>query len=380
MTWAPWRALSEVAKIEFGERVTRRLHGGTKFPVFGGGGETFRIDRWNRENCMIVSRFGMSATCVRRVTGRFFLNDSGLSVHVRPETGLLQPFLDQYLVSMQPEIFAMGTGAAQKNLDSRQFQEMLVPVPSLAEQQRIVAKLDEVDADVRTLSDRLDAELLRSAQVRLSVMNEVFLRGPGRETQEGSLITRGWPPVRLASVVSLDALTATPNDLSDDDLYIGLENIGPNGELIGLGDVRATSLRSTKNRFTSNDVLFGKLRPYLTKVARPTGAGVCSTDILVLRPSDALDRDYLYWWLRSPTVIEDATARSTGATLPRISPSTLGEFEIPVPPLAGQQRIVAKLDEVQSACAEVSANIERRKAKAGELRQSVLAGAFRGEL
>ena len=182
--------------------------------------------------------------------------------------------------------------------------------------------------------------------------------------------------MRLASVASLDALTATPADLSDDDLYIGLENIGPNGELIGLGDVRATSLRSNKNRFTSNDVLFGKLRPYLTKVARPTGAGVCSTDILVLRPSDALDRDYLYWWLRSPTVIADATARSTGATLPRISPSTLGEFEIPVPSIAEQQRIVAKLDELS----EIHAKLATCYASAVEQTKAIWVSALNHEL
>lgn len=189
-------------------------------------------------------------------------------------------------------------------------------------------------------------------------------------------MSRGWTPVRLASVASLDALTATPADLSDDDLYIGLENIGPNGELIGLGDVRATSLRSNKNRFTSNDVLFGKLRPYLTKVARPTGAGVCSTDILVLRPSDALDRDYLYWWLRSPTVIADATARSTGATLPRISPSTLGEFEIPVPSIAEQQRIVAKLDELS----EIHAKLATCYASAVEQTKAIWVSALNHEL
>lgn len=177
--------------------------------------------------------------------------------------------------------------------------------------------------------------------------------------------------MQLSSVVSLDALTATPADLSDDDLYIGLENIGPSGELIGLGDVRVTSLQSNKNRFTSHDVLFGKLRPYLTKVARPTRAGVCSTDIIVLQPSDSLNRDYLYWWLRSPTVIEDATARSTGATLPRISPSTLGEFEIPVPTLAEQQRIVAKLDEVDAGLRTLSERLDAELLRSLKIQRSV---------
>jgi type I restriction enzyme S subunit len=65
---------------------------------------------------------------------------------------------------------------------------------------------------------------------------------------------------------------------------------------------------------------------------------------------------------------------------PSLNLTHLENVEISVPPLAEQQRIVAKIDGMQSVCTEVSTNIERRKVKARELRQSVLAAAFRGEL
>ena len=163
-----------------------------------------------------------------------------------------------------------------------------------------------------------------------------------------------WPLKQLGEVVSLDATTARPDELSDRDLYVGLENIASDGSLVGLGQVSAADLKSNKNRFDERSVLFGKLRPYLAKVVRPETSGVCSTDILVLAPSSEIDRNYLYWWLRNPVVIEEATSKCTGATLPRISPTTLASFQIPVPPLDEQQRIVAKLDSVADLASGLS--------------------------
>jgi type I restriction enzyme S subunit len=156
------------------------------------------------------------------------------------------------------------------------------------------------------------------------------------------------PVKKLGEVATIDGESVRPEQLRASDVYVGLENIGSDGQLINLGSVAATDLRSNKYRFDTTHVLFGKLRPYLAKVARPTHPGVCSTDIITVAPSAELDRDYLFHWLRSPRVITEATEKSTGATLPRISPQALREFEIPVPPLDEQKRIAAKLDDLAS--------------------------------
>lgn len=68
-----YKRLDECANIEYGTRVVQKKDNGTLYPVYGGGGETFRMDKFNREDCLIVARFAMSRRCVRFVNGKFFL-------------------------------------------------------------------------------------------------------------------------------------------------------------------------------------------------------------------------------------------------------------------------------------------------------------------
>ena len=185
-----------------------------------------------------------------------------------------------------------------------------------------------------------------------------------------------WPVKTLGEVVRFDSETARPEDLSSKDVYVGLENIASDGTLAGLGNVSAETLKSNKARFTDKYILFGKLRPYLVKVVRPDFSGVCSTDILPINPSAELSRDYLYWYMRSPAVIEAATEASTGTTLPRVSPTILKSFEIPVPPLDEQKRIVALLDAATERVTELTACYEKARTHANNLFTSALRGAL----
>ena len=110
------KKLGDVCKINYGTRVVQKKDGGSTFPVYGGGGATFKMDRYNREDCLIVARFAMSPQCVRFVQGKFFLNDSGLSIESALPT-LKQEFLDKHIIGLNDKIYSLGKGAAQKNLD-----------------------------------------------------------------------------------------------------------------------------------------------------------------------------------------------------------------------------------------------------------------------
>ena len=365
MTWES-ACLEDVAIVEYGERVVRKRDAGTLYPVYGGGGATFSIDRFNRSDCYIVSRFGMSEWCVRKVDGDFFLNDSGLSVRTADETALSQEFLDLFLLANQPNIYALGAGTAQKNLNVSAFREMLMPIPTVGEQQRIVALLDEATAAVAELEAVYSQTASKVEDLRASALT-------------AELENNDWPLVRLGDVVSVDSRTARPEEFQTTDIYVGLDNIGPDGVLENLEATDATTLKSNKSRFDASHVLFGKLRPYLVNVARPDRPGICSTDILTIRPGEVMSRDFLYWWLRRPSTIERATELSTGATLPRISPKALLEFEVPLPSPETQERIAALLDEVSVAAGEALELAGARLKAAQSLRQSVLEAAFRGE-
>jgi len=123
--------------------------------------------------------------------------------------------------------------------------------------------------------------------------------------------------------------------------YVGLEDIEKEtGNFTPDFRPMPETLLASKFRFTPRHVLYGKLRPYLNKVALPTFGGVCTTEILPLLPkAGKLERGYLYAVLLSPRFVNWASQNVSGANLPRIDPKRLLEFEIPLLPLEKQRAI-----------------------------------------
>ena len=164
------KKLGEVCEINYGTRVVQKKDGGMIYPVYGGGGATFRIDRFNRQDCLIVSRFAMSNQCVRFVKGKFFLNDSGLSLKTKEST-IWQPYLDKHIIAYNDKIYSLGKGAAQRNLDINAFKSINISYPlSLPEQERIVAELDCLSGVIEKKKQQLK-ELDALAQ---SIFYEMF--------------------------------------------------------------------------------------------------------------------------------------------------------------------------------------------------------------
>lgn len=152
----------------------------------------------------------------------------------------------------------------------------------------------------------------------------------------------------LGDVATIERQGVDPTALLPDTPYLGLEHIQRGGQIIGHGTVAGAELTSTKFRFSPEHILFGKLRPNLGKISRPEFAGVCSTDILPIRPGKDVDRNYLAHYLAQPSMVDFAASRTSGANLPRLSPTVLAKFSIPLPPLDEQRRIAAILDQADA--------------------------------
>jgi type I restriction enzyme S subunit len=109
----------------------------------------------------------------------------------------------------------------------------------------------------------------------------------------------------------------------DDAVYVGLEHIESwTGRL--LLENQPESVDSVVAAFKAGDVLFGKLRPYLAKVARPHFDGVCSSEILPLRPTAGCSQDYLMYALLNAPYIRGLDSLTYGTKMPRVSPEQIG--------------------------------------------------------
>jgi type I restriction enzyme S subunit len=154
-----------------------------------------------------------------------------------------------------------------------------------------------------------------------------------------------WQTAPLAEIADIERKGVDPSKIVPGTNYLGLEHIESGGKIIGCQKVQNGELASTKFQFSPHHVLYGKLRPYLAKIALPDFEGICSTDILPIKPGPRLDRKFLAYFLRQPKLVDYASSRSTGANLPRLSPKALGAFEIPLPSLEDQKRIASILDQ-----------------------------------
>jgi type I restriction enzyme S subunit len=157
-----------------------------------------------------------------------------------------------------------------------------------------------------------------------------------------------WPQAKLGDVAEIDRKIVAPENIQSGTRYVGLEHIASEGYLLEPPIVANGDLASAKFEFTAEHLLYGKLRPYLSKIARPSFGGVCSTDIFPVLPGTKLDRDFLHHFLRLPAMVDAANSRAVGANLPRLGATSLANFDLPLPPLAEQRRIAEVLDRAET--------------------------------
>ena len=138
-------------------------------------------------------------------------------------------------------------------------------------------------------------------------------------------------------------------------VYIGLENIESwTGKLVET-ELTAEGLASC---FQKDDVLFGKLRPYLAKVHLAEQGGFCTTEALVLRASKSHPK-YIFYLLISQKFIETVNSSVYGSKMPRASWEFIGSQFLPIPSLKEQKRIAEFLDRKTAEIDEAIAHKQR---------------------
>lgn len=255
-------------------------------------------------------------------------------------------------------------------LNKSRFAAVGIPLPPLADQKRIVAKLDEQMAAL----DRAE-KALAEQQATASILATAVLQHALNETESPH-----WPQVRLGDMMESDLQQVSPDDDSAAGLpYVGMEDIeSQTGRIIAQSTQCA--IRSNTFAFDEHHVLYGKLRPYLNKVALPESRGRCSTELIPLLPKAGTDRRYLAWLLRRPETVSAAMQEKTGSRMPRASMQSVMRLHVPLPPLSQQKQIARSLDQAHANLVVFSERVADQEASLVALRITLLDAAFSGEI
>ena len=161
-----------------------------------------------------------------------------------------------------------------------------------------------------------------------------------RKSTEIGVVTQA----RLGDVCRIDTSISFPCE--EEIWLLNLDMIEQQtGRVIQRIYVDRNALGGSTVAFNEHCVLYSKLRPNLNKVVLPDRKGVATSEILPLRcDADHATREFVCWFLRSPTFVSYAMNRTAGAKMPRLGTKALLNAKIPLPPLADQRRIATKLD------------------------------------
>ena len=153
-------------------------------------------------------------------------------------------------------------------------------------------------------------------------------------------VPEGWNTERLKYCATLinEKVDGRESNLQ----YTGLENIESwTGRLIPSEEISTSEGQS--NIYEPEDVLFGKLRPYLAKVLSAKEHGICTGELLVLRPKD-VSQEYLFRYMLARDFISIVDSSTYGAKMPRASWDFIGDLPVLLPTEAEQRAIAAFLD------------------------------------
>ena len=280
--------------------------------------------------------------------GRFVISQSQMAVSVDPKRAH-PAYVYYYLRSPTFAEYShhrtIQTGVPHINLGI--LRDAVTNFPSLSEQREIAATLGALDDKIE-VNRRMAATLEEMARALYRSwfvdFDPVTARAQGRAPAHMGKTTaalfpdrfgddglpEGWEIGTLGDIARNRRDQVQPSAIDSETPYVGLEHMPRRSIAIGDWGV-AGDVGSAKSRVGEGSLLFGKLRPYFHKVGLAPVDGICSTDILVVEPVEAVWSGLVLYVISSDAFVEHANATSSGTRMPRANWGDMARYEFAVP-------------------------------------------------
>ena len=372
--WAQ-RKLDAICSVYQSKTIsTKELVEDGRYAVYGANGEIGRYNKYNHTDSEVLITC-RGATCGRINVSRPFSWINGNAMVVHPHSNnLRKDFLYYYLTSINFAPYI--SGSAQPQITRVSLQQLKLPLPPLAEQGRIVAKIEELFAGIDAGIENLKSVKNQIALYRQSVLKSAF--------------EKTFKNVPLVEITSKIGSGSTPKGGKENYQQSGIPIIRSMNVLMNnftekglafLNDAQAKALNNVILK--KNDVLLNITGASIGRTCvlpeKYIGARV-NQHVSIIRPKKEIDSFFLSYFLSSPKIQAKITLENYGATRQALTKSALEAFQIPVPTLAEQEKIVAEIESRFERADALETAVDRALNDAEKLKQAVLKKAFSGEL
>jgi type I restriction enzyme S subunit len=268
--------------------------------------------------------------------------------------GIIPLILDHAIEELEEK----SHGTTMKHITKQTLLPHKVLLPPLPEQKRIVDLISSVDSYIEALQQQLES----GKKSRNAVLHELLNAGGD-----------DWEATTIGDISDFISVRKSPEQLSSDSIYVGLEHLEPNNTSIDKFD-SIRKVTSSLTPFDVGDVLFGRLRPYLHKVAIAEMFGFCSPEILVLRANAKVLPQMLLLYCDADSTIKICVERSAGTRMPRTSTEDLASIEIKLPLMAEQIKLAELFNTFDTDISQIVNTLEKSKILRSGLLSDLLSG------
>lgn len=291
---------------------------------------------------------------------------------------LIKGFLFYVLPIILKEINNIKYSTTVKHLSAHDLSEMRLPVPPLSEQEAIAAYLDDVTGKIDALISEKQKQVEDIRAYRTSLITETVTHGlnPDAPLRPSGIdwlgdIPEHWSKCRFKNFLEL--ITAP----STSERKIGLENIESScGKFVETDSY----FEGNGIDFHKDDIVYGKLRPYLRKVWKAQFSGNAVGDFFVFRCNEYSSPDYIKYLFLSDGFSNFVNSSTFGAKMPRVSSDFIFSLHYYLPPLAEQQSIADFLDAKTAKIDELISELTKQIDELAEYKQAVITEAVTGKV
>lgn len=314
------RAFGEFASFRYGKMPNKnRISDNGKYPIFSGYRITGYYDEYNlEENELVIVARGVGGTGdVKLSPAICYLTNLSIAVEMNEEIAL-KKYLYYYFAIRN--LRYLDSGSAQSQITISDLEKVVIPIPDMEEQKKIVAVLSSIDEKIKQ-NTAINENLEQQAQALFKAWFVDF-------EPFGGVMPDDWRMGTLSEICGYSKDKVDIDDLTLD-TYYSTENMQPNRQ----GAVQATTLPTIKQTTAckKGDVLISNIRPYFKKILYCFSDCGCSTDVLCFVPNKTDYSAFLYCALYADKFFDYMVAGSKGTKMPRGDKQQIIVYPICIP-------------------------------------------------
>lgn len=333
-----------------------------QYPFFTSGENILSFDKFLCDDETIFLNTGGNAS-VKFYNGKASYSTDTYAIESKNQNYCLTKFLFYCLNDTKFINDTFFEGSALKHLQKDKFKNFRIPLPPLAEQERIAEFLDKKCASIDSSIENLEQKTKSLAQYKKALITQCVTKGLNPKILEFKdseipwirQIPKHWEISKIKYVAKIRSENSSFN--AENDKYIGLENVA--GYLNSLIETNTEYENSIQAVCKKGDILFGKLRPYLSKVIIAPFNCFCSSEFLQFINLKCYFK-FFYYFLLNKNFIENVNSSTYGAKMPRANSNYIMNLNFLVPPLNEQKEIAEFLDNKCEKIDNLSANYKQQ--------------------